>query len=87
MMINMIQSAGGVDDDGDIFLPVEKTEYSNIKISEERLIEYGKSGIDVQGLYDKLLKETDNCDWSDVSIEIQIPRSVPDALDEEGPLT
>ena len=83
----MIQSAGGVDDDGDIFLLMEKTEYSYIKISEERLIEYEKLGIDVQDLHDKLLKETDDCDLSDVSIKIQIPRSVPDALDGEGPLT
>ena len=41
----------------------------------------------VPDLYSKLLKQSEDCDWSLVSIDIQIPRSIPDALDEEGPLT
>ena len=32
MLINMIQAAGGIDDDENIFLPVEKTEHGLLKI-------------------------------------------------------
>ena len=41
----------------------------------------------VSDLYNKLLKQSEDCDWFRVSIDIQIPRSIPDALNEEGPLT
>jgi len=41
----------------------------------------------VSDLYNKLLDQSEDCDWSLVSIDIQIPRLIPDALDEEGPLT
>ena len=37
MLINMIQTAGGIDEDDNIFLPVEKTEHSFLKISKEKL--------------------------------------------------
>jgi len=87
MLINMIQTAGGIDEDDNIFLPVEKTEHGLLKISKEKLQEYESSGMSISGLYNKLLKQSEDCDWSRVSIDIQIPRSIPDALDEEGPLT
>jgi len=87
MLINMIQTAGGIDEDDNIFLPVEKTEHSLLKISKEKLQEYESSGMSISVLYNKLLEQAENCDWSRVSIDIQIPRSIPDALDEEGPLT
>ena len=87
MLINMIQTAGGIDEDDNIFLPVEKTEHGLLKISKEKLQEYESSGMSVSDLYSKLLKQSEDCDWSLVSIDIQIPRSIPDALDEEGPLT
>ena len=87
MLINMIQTAGGIDEDDNIFLPVEKTEHGLLKISKEKLQEYESSGMSVSDLYSKLLIQSDDCDWSLVSIDIQIPRSIPDALDEEGPLT
>ena len=32
MLTNMIQAAGGIDDDENIFLPVEKTEHGLLKI-------------------------------------------------------
>ena len=83
----MIQTAGGIDEDDNIFLPVEKTEHGLLKISKEKLQEYESSGMSISGLYNKLLKQSEDCDWSRVSIDIQIPRSIPDALDEEGPLT
>ena len=87
MLINMIETAGGIDEDNNIFLPVEKTEHGLLKISKEKLQEYESSGMSVLDLYNKLLKQSEDCDWFRVSIDIQIPRSIPDALDEEGPLT
>ena len=87
MLINMIQTAGGIDEDNNMFLPVEKTEHGLLKISKEKLQEYESSGMSVSDLYNKLLDQSEDCDWSLVSIDIQIPRSIPDALDEEGPLT
>jgi len=87
MLINMIQTAGGIDEDDNVFLPVEKTEHGFLKISKEKLQEYESSGMSVSDLYKKLLEQSENCDWSRVSIDIQIPRSIPGALDEEGPLT
>ena len=41
----------------------------------------------VSDLHNKLLDQSEDCDWSLVSTDIQIPRSIPDALDEEGQLT
>ena len=35
MLINMIQTAGGIDEDDNIFLPVEKTEHGFLKISKK----------------------------------------------------
>ena len=87
MLINMIQTAGGIDEDNNMFLPVEKTEHGLLKISKEKLQEYESSGMSVSDLYKKLLKQSEECDWFRVSIDIQIPRSIPDALDDEGPLT
>ena len=87
MLINMIETAGGIDENNNIFLPAEKTEHGFLKISKEKLQEYESSGMSVSDLYKKLLKQSEDCDWSLASIDIQIPRSIPDALDEEGPLT
>ena len=87
MLINMIQTAGGIDEDDNIFLPAEKTEHGLLKISKEELQEYESSGMSISDLYNKLLEQSENCDWSRVSIDIQIPRSIPDVLDEESPLT
>ena len=83
----MIQTAGGIDEDDNIFLPAEKTEHGLLKISKEKLQEYESSGMSISDLYNKLLEQSENCDWSRVSIDIQIPRSIPDVLDEESPLT
>ena len=87
MLINMIQTAGGIDEDDNIFLPIEKTEHGLLKISKEELLAYQSSGMSISDLYNKLLERAEDCDWSSVSFDIQIPRSVPDVLDEEGPLT
>ena len=87
MLINMIQTAGGIDEDDNIFLPVERTEHGFLKTSKQKLQEYESLGMSVSDLHKKLLEQSEDCDWSQVTIDIQIPRSVPDVLDEEGPLT
>ena len=87
MLINMIQTAGGIDEDDNIFLPVEKTEHGLLKISKDKLLEYESSKMNISDLYNKLSKQAVDCDWSNVSYDIQIPRTVPDVMDEEGPLT
>ena len=87
MLINMIQSGGGVDENDNIFLPVEKNELGILKISKDKLLEYESSGMSISDLHNKLLEQAKDCDWSSVSFDIQIPRSVPDVVDEEGPLT
>ena len=58
MLINMIQTAGGIDEDNNIFLPVEKTEHGLLKISKEKLQEYASSGMSISDLYNKLLKQS-----------------------------
>jgi len=83
----MIDSAGGIDEDDNIFLPVEKTEHGVLKTSKEKLLEYESSGMSISDLSDKLLEQPEECDWTTISMDITIPRSTPDALDEEGPLT
>ena len=87
MLINMVQAAGGIDEDENIIFPVEKTEHGFIKISIGILIEHELSGMSVSDLNSKLSEQIDSCIWSNTSIDIQIPRAVPDVLDEEGPLT
>ena len=87
MLINMIESAGGVDEDENIFFPVERIEKGLLKVSKNKLLEHASNGMSTSDLYKKLLEQVDDSEWSNVSFEVQIPRSIPDPLDEEGPLT
>jgi hypothetical protein len=87
MLINMIESAGGVDDDENIFFPVEKIEHGFLKISKNELLEHASTGMSTSDLYKQLLEQVDSSKWSNISFDVQIPRSTPDPLDEEGPLT
>jgi len=83
----MIQVSGGIEEDGSILLPIERKEQGFVKTSKDVLLKFESSGKSISDLHDKLLEQSEDFDWSDVSIDIQIPRSVPDHLDEEGPLT
>ena len=87
MLINMIQVSGGIEEDGSILLPIERKEQGFVKTSKDVLLKFESSGKSISDLHDKLLEQSEDFDWSDGSIDIQIPRSVPDHLDEEGPLT
>ena len=87
MLIHMVEAAGAIDEDENIFFPVEKTTHGFLKISKDKLLEYASTGISTSDLYKKILEQVDSSEWSDTSFDVQIPRSVPDPIDEEGPLT
>ena len=87
MLIHMVEAAGAIDEDENIFFPVEKTAHGFLKISKGKLLEYESTGISISDLYKKILEQVDSSEWTDTSFDVEIPRSVPDPIDEEGPLT
>ena len=87
MLINMVEAAGAIDEDENIFFPVEKITHGFLKISKDKLLEYASTGISIGDLYKNLLEQEGDSEWSDTSFDVQIPRSIPDPIDEEGPLT
>ena len=87
MLINMVEAAGAIDENENIFFPVEKITHGFLKISKDKLLEYASTGISIGDLYKNLLEQEGNSEWSDTSFDVQIPRSIPDPIDEEGPLT
>ena len=74
LLISRCQSYGEFDKDGNLCLPVEKTERSFFIISEEKLHEYEENGMSILELHQKLEKQADDCNWSDASLDIQIPK-------------
>jgi ribosomal protein S16 len=87
MLINMVEAAGAIDEDDNIFFPVEKITHGVLKVSKDKLLEYASTGISIGDLYKNLLEQEGDSEWSDTSFDVQIPRSIPDPIDEEGPLT
>ena len=87
MLINMVEAAGAIDENENIFFPVEKITHGFLKISKDKLLEYASTGISIGDLYKNLLEQADDSEWSEASFDVQIPRSTPDPIDEEGPLT
>ena len=87
MLINMVEAAGAIDENENIFFPVEKITHGFLKISKDKLLEYASTGISNGDLYKNLLEQEGDSEWSDTSFDVQIPRSIPDPIDEEGPLT
>ncbi len=73
-LINRCESYGEFDKDGNLHLPVEKTEYSSLKISKDKLNEYESSGMSILELHQKLEGQTEDCVWSDASLDIQMPK-------------
>ena len=41
----------------------------------------------ISDFYKKLLEQVGDSEWSNISYDVEIPRSIPDPIDEEGPLT
>ena len=73
-LINRCESYGEFDKDGNLHLPVEKTEYSSLKISKDKLNECESSGMSILELHQKLEGQTEDCVWSDASLDIQMPK-------------
>ena len=73
-LISRCESYGEFDKDGNLHLPVEKTESSILIVSKEKLKEYEASGMSILELNQKLEEQTDVCGWSDASLDIQIPK-------------
>ena len=73
-LINRCESYEKFDKDGNLHLPVEKTEYSSLKISKDKLNECESSGMSILELHQKLEGQLDDCVWSDASLDIQMPK-------------
>jgi hypothetical protein len=73
-LISRCESYGEFDKDGNLHLPVEKTESSFILISKEKLKQYEANGMSILELHKKLEAEAADCSWSDTSLDIQIPK-------------
>ena len=73
-LISWCESYGEFGEDGSLHLPVEKTEYSFVSIPKEKLVDYESGGMTILGLHQKLEEKMGDCEWSDVSIDIQMPK-------------
>ena len=73
-LISRCETYGEFDKDGNLSLPVEKTERSSISISKEKLLEYDRNGMNIIELHQKPEEQTEDCEWSDTSLDIQIPK-------------
>jgi hypothetical protein len=74
LLIRRCESYGEFDKDGNLYLPVQKTERSFFVISKEKLNEYNANGMSILELHQKLEEQADDCNWSDASLDIQIPK-------------
>ena len=73
-LISRCESYGEFGEDGSLRLPVEKIEYSFVSIPKEKLVDYESGGMTILGLHQKLEEKIGDCEWSDVSIDIQMPK-------------
>ncbi len=73
-LISRCESYGEFDKDGNLRLPVEKTEHSYISISKEKLQEYELTGMNIIELHQLLEEKARDCNWSDTSLDIQMPK-------------
>ena len=73
-LIRRCESYGEFDNDGNLHLPIEKTESSFLMISKEKLMEYEANGMSVLELHQKLEEQANDCSWSDIFLDVQIPK-------------
>ena len=73
-LISRCESYDEFGEDGSLRLPVEKTECSFVSISKETLVEYESSGMTILDLHQKLEEQMSDREWSDASIDIQMPK-------------
>ena len=67
-LISRCETYGEFDKDGNLHLPVEKTERSSITISKEQLKEYESKGMNTIDLHHKLEEQSSECDWKEASL-------------------
>ena len=67
-LISRCESYGEFDKNGNLHLPVEKTESYFLVISKDKLKDYEANGMSVLELHQKLEEQADDCSWSDVSL-------------------
>lgn len=73
-LISRCESYEEFDKDGNLRLPVEKTESSFITISKDQLKDYESNGMSIVDLHQKLEERVDECKWKETSYDIQIPK-------------
>ncbi|HIK58938.1 MAG: hypothetical protein ABGX43_05215 [Nitrospinaceae bacterium] len=73
-LIQRCESYCEFDKDGNLLLPVEKTETSFIKISKEVLKEYESFGMSIIELHQKLEGQIEGYSWSNTELDIQMPK-------------
>ena len=73
-LISRCETYGEFDKDGNLHLPVEKTEHSSITISKEKLKEYESKGMNTIDLHQKLEEQSSECDWKEASLDIKMPK-------------
>ena len=71
--ISRCETYGEFDKDGDLQLPVERTEHSFITISKEQLKDYEYKGMNTIDLHHKLEEQSSECDWKEASLDIKMP--------------
>ena len=72
-LICRCETYGEFDKDGNLHLPVEKTEHCSITISKEQLKKYESKGMNTIDLHQKLEEQSSECDWKDASLDIKMP--------------
>ena len=72
-LISRCETYGEFDKDGNLHLPVEKTEHCSIKISKEQLKDYESKGMNTIDLHQKLEEQSSECDWKEASLDIKMP--------------
>ena len=72
-LIRRCESYGEFDKDGNLSLPMQKTETSYMNISKKILEEYEASGMTIIELHKKLESQADDCTWSNAILDIQVP--------------
>ena len=73
-LITRCETYGEFDKNGNLHLPVEKTEYSSITISKEQLKECESMGMNTIDLHQKLEEQSSTLEWKDFSLDIQMPK-------------
>ena len=73
-LISICETYGEFDKDGNLHLPIEKTEHSHVIVSKEQLKEYDSKGMNTIELHQKLEKESSACEWKVTSLDIQMPK-------------